>query len=557
MSEKIVQIPIEKIQPHPNNRKIGGFDQTKLEQLADSIRTAGVLQPAVVRPWRPCDPASCRHLEGMREICDVNCCRQCAHQDGCNSQCVNWDKDSDLFEIIAGERRWRAARLAGLSDLPCVIRQLTDVQALEVMTIENLQREDLHPLDEADGYARLRELGGYEVEAIAEKVGKSASYVYQRLKLKDLAGDARKAFEEEKITAGHAILLARLQPAHQRQALKSIFAYRDGLISVREFTNWIQGTLFHELTKAPWKKDDPDLDSDDGACKDCPKRSGFQPDLFADVCKKDTCTDPTCWDRKLDAFVKHKEAELKERGAKYFKVFDHSVEWNEQQELQKKGVHAIYSLETCKKSDTGAVPVLMIAGDNRGQISYGKQRETSKYGQYKPTAAEKRAHAAEALKEKAAKTYRRLLWSAVMEAAQTMIAKGSFDVELDRFIVHRIWQKLGHYGQEAIARIEGWQKPKRKKNEFGSPWSRMGDELIGQAPAEDLVLWRLKTAVANEIMYSPYDTRGPRYLEGAAELFGIDAKKIRKEAAAGLAPKKGASPPVQLKLKEKYKARNR
>jgi ParB family chromosome partitioning protein len=152
-AEAIQQIPLDQVVPHPGNRKVGGFDKEKLEQLAESIRAVGVQQPAVVRK---------------------------AAENG-------------KYELVAGERRWRAARLAGLEALPCVVRELDDVAVLKIQTIENLQREDVHPLDEAEGYARLIKLAKYDVETIAHELGKSISYVYQRLKLRDLAPAAPKA----------------------------------------------------------------------------------------------------------------------------------------------------------------------------------------------------------------------------------------------------------------------------------------------------------------------------------------------------------------------------
>ncbi len=128
------------------------------------------------------------------------------------------------FEIAAGHRRFRAAQTAGLVALPGRVRELSDQDFLEVLTIENLQREDIHPLDEADGYAAILKADkAYTVDAIAAKVGKSASYIYQRLKLTELIFAAREAYERDEITAGHAIRLARLTPSQQDAALPECF----------------------------------------------------------------------------------------------------------------------------------------------------------------------------------------------------------------------------------------------------------------------------------------------------------------------------------------------
>ena len=128
------------------------------------------------------------------------------------------------FEVIDGARRLRAAQLAGVTEAPIVIRDLSDVQVLELMLVANNQRDDVHPLEEADGYAALMQAGAsYTVEAIALKVGKSASYVYQRLKLLQLTDEAKQAFYDGTITIAHAVRLARLTPEQQGSALAVCF----------------------------------------------------------------------------------------------------------------------------------------------------------------------------------------------------------------------------------------------------------------------------------------------------------------------------------------------
>lgn len=127
----------------------------------------------------------------------------------------------DTYEVIDGARRLRAAQLAGVTEAPIVVRDLDDVQVLEMMLVSNNQREDVHPLEEAEGYAALMHAAaGYTVEAIALKVGKSSSYVYQRLKLLQLTEPAQKAFYAGEITIAHAVRLARLTPEQQGDALE-------------------------------------------------------------------------------------------------------------------------------------------------------------------------------------------------------------------------------------------------------------------------------------------------------------------------------------------------
>ena len=168
------QLPIERLRPGRfQPRRL--FDETALNDLSESIRTSGVIQPLLVRP----------------------------------------DADRpDHYEIIAGERRWRASQKAQLHEVPVTIRNLTDAEALAIGLVENLQREDLNPIEEADGYRRLTEEFRYTQEDLAKVVGKSRSHVANTLRLLGLPGDVRTMVESGDISAGHArAILTAPEPA--------------------------------------------------------------------------------------------------------------------------------------------------------------------------------------------------------------------------------------------------------------------------------------------------------------------------------------------------------
>src|SRR6202012_578897 len=144
------------------------FEESKLHELAESIRQHGLIQPITVRP------------------------------------------DANGFEIVAGARRFRASQLAELFSVPARIVELDDAQAMEWQLVENSQRVDVHPYEEAQGFQRLLDLPGYDVTALVEKSGKSASHIYARLSLLHLIPTVAEAFVQERITASHANLIARL-----------------------------------------------------------------------------------------------------------------------------------------------------------------------------------------------------------------------------------------------------------------------------------------------------------------------------------------------------------
>ena len=166
------------------------FDEASLAELADSIREHGIIQPLTVRKLA-----------------------------------------SGYYQIIAGERRWRAARLAGLQEVPVIVMEADDRKAAELAMIENLQREDLNPMEEAAGYQALMEQHHMTQEEAAQRVGKSRSAVANSLRLLNLAPAVRKLVEEDKLSAGHARALLPLPPALQEKAAEAVVS---GGLSVRQ-----------------------------------------------------------------------------------------------------------------------------------------------------------------------------------------------------------------------------------------------------------------------------------------------------------------------------------
>jgi len=241
------------------------FDECKLGELAESIRTNGLIQPVTVRP------------------------------------------NSDGFEIVAGARRFRAAQLAELFSLPARIVDITDAQALEWQLVENSQRVDVHPYEEAQGFQRLLDMPGYDVATLVEKSGKSPAHVYGRLSLLQLIPSIAEAFSAERITAPHANLLARLPQEAQANAFEQCWRkdWQDKephLLPAKHLSAWIQTNLYLSLAEAPFDKEDPTLNPAAGACVTCPRRSGYNTSLFADV-QGDQCLDAPCFQTKVNAHI--------------------------------------------------------------------------------------------------------------------------------------------------------------------------------------------------------------------------------------------------------------
>lgn len=195
-ASRFAHVPLADVRESAHNPR-KHWDRARDAELELSVRQHGVRTPILVRPM---------------------------HDDGTAIDPRDAITPTDHYEIAAGHRRRRAAMAAGLTHIPAIIAPMTDDEYLELVTYDNLQREDIHPLDEADAYQALLDRdGAYTVEAIAHRIGKSESYVYQRLQLQRLSEDARAAFEREEITASHATRLARLTPQQQAAALPECF----------------------------------------------------------------------------------------------------------------------------------------------------------------------------------------------------------------------------------------------------------------------------------------------------------------------------------------------
>jgi ParB family transcriptional regulator, chromosome partitioning protein len=241
------------------------FEPSKLEELAESIRHHGLIQPITIRP------------------------------------------NASGFEIVAGARRFRAAQLAELFSLPARIVELDDAAAMEWQLVENSQRVDVHPYEEAQGFQRLLDLPGYDVAALVAKSGKSAAHIYARLSLLQLIPAVAEAFVQERITASHANLIARLPQEHQADAFENCWRkdWQDKeahLLPAKHLSAWIQANLYLNLAEAPFDREDTTLKPEAGACVTCPRRSGFNTSLFADV-QGDQCLDAPCFQAKVMAYI--------------------------------------------------------------------------------------------------------------------------------------------------------------------------------------------------------------------------------------------------------------
>ena len=493
---------------HAQTERRKRFDKAALAELTESIRTVGLLQPIVVRPI-----------------------------------------DGDEYEVVAGERRFIAARAAGIDVTLCSVRQLTDEQVLEVQLVENLQRADLHPLDEADGYEALTRLHGYTVDDLAAKVGKSKAYVYGRLKLLSLGKVARKAFSEGKISPSIAGMIARIPLDElQADALEEILR---GDMNSADAANYIREYFMLKLGGAGFPTSDAELLPAAGACSACPKNTAQQPELFGDV-KGALCTDPKCFtlkrslwtDRRLEQAKAAGQHVIEGKEAKKLSPYGstHSIEggyialdehcWEDsknrtyRQIIGKKVVPALLVVEP-RKDDLGAASTIVeIVQRSEVKDLLPKKAQASANESWR---AENKKRDA---KVKAEQAIRLQLASLTLSNRATIrpfcdrkenIALGELP-----FIAQALWEGLGHDSRRLLYQVWGLEpvKVKNRPNEFPLP----------KASPAGLAEQIIACCLARELQVNSYafDAK-PERLHAIAEYFHVDVKDHRKRLTAELA----------------------
>lgn len=341
---KVQMLPIDSLVPTPDNTR-RPITNASVESLARSMARDGVLQPIVVRTHPT--------------------------QEG-------------KYEIRAGERRWRAAKLAKLESVPAVVRPLDDAAAQAVTIAENLQRENLHPLEEAAAFRQAIDRG-QDAKSLAARLGKPVAFVLRRASLTALTEAWQTEIRRPESDAGrfsvaHLELISRLPAETQNLLAADGFTrvFGRGFPTVEELRRVIDDGL-RTLVSMPWKLDDDGIDPKAGSCLNCPKRSGMQPALFdaedaprnGTVSSSDRCLDPSCFDRKTTAFVLQRETELR---AKHPDLRLVQIGYDRLSDATREAlgdrVTRLYNVRVVRASKPGAVPVMQVDGPKAGSLVF-------------------------------------------------------------------------------------------------------------------------------------------------------------------------------------------
>ena len=274
-------IPLQFIETDPNQPR-RTFDENALQELADSIKTSGVIQPILLRTVE--------------------------------------DSDTRL-QLVAGERRYRASQLAGLTEIPGIVRQLTDAQVAVIQLVENHQRAGVPPLEEAEAMARAMREHGLKIDDICTELGVKRRWAYSRLQLLDLCAEARVGLNDGRLSPSTALLIARIPVASLQEKAASEVLTNNGagsVMSYRQAKTWVEQRYTLDINRAVFSLTDAKLCKEAGSCAACPKRTANAPDKFPDI-TADVCTDPDCFGIKTEA---HNAAEIAKAAKKKIRFYE-------------------------------------------------------------------------------------------------------------------------------------------------------------------------------------------------------------------------------------------
>ncbi len=335
--ENYIDILLSNLRESPTNPR-KHYSESSIQELALNIKAIGIIEPLVVRPIM--------------------------------------DGDDILFyEIICGSRRFRASTVASIETVPCVIRYLTDDQVFDIQISENLQREDVSPLDECDAYQTLMSKKHMSMQDIAYKFGKSDEYIFSRLRLINLIKEGRDYLENGIIPITAAIKIASLNQDQQNEAIKRtiIPVNVDGqdkplFSGLRDLKHFLDTNVTVPLKFADFDTNDANLCPMAGSCGNCPKRTGHG--LFQDLVDSDKCLDSNCYNEKHIAHYKALERSLifEKKGDVIFAA----RQYNDEKNFESLGrVLKINEYSIVEKKTKTSVYAVMVGPDrSRGHISH-------------------------------------------------------------------------------------------------------------------------------------------------------------------------------------------
>lgn len=520
-----VDILLADIQPSrllPQKHRRERFVKTGLNELAVSITQKGVINPITVRPLA-----------------------------------------KGGYELVAGERRWLASKIAETTTITSVVRELSDQDAAEIQLLENLQREDIHPLDEAISYKYLTEKLKLSTAEIALRVGKTEKHVLGRLKLNFLTSAALKMLNAGELPIGHAMELAKYPDDTQKIILKEClkpYSWSDHINNLKDFRDSIERQVQLKLSKAPFSLKATNLLESGLACVDCPERTGANPTLFDEADPKDDrCLNKGCYEKKVTLFIQITRTLVTEAAIRAGKPADYEAPLVRPSGYGKDSRYpkslGYYDAkfftakkDTCEFAETGVI----VDKDRAGQKTFfcrnpkcKKHKQSSSYSSSstgEKTDAERgkfRQRKEEIWNIKVREAVRRTVLSqAAIAFSQTFSASGK-KVDLLPGLVARMWDlcegdTLLKLVKPLIAEMMVGDRDVYS-HELTERTANVRDKFTGIEQAQVLFLL---IHGAESSMYDSYRYRAQGYVQDLADEFGINYRLIDAKQRVDMSPKK-------------------
>lgn len=466
---KLQTIKISQAIESVGNSRGKNFEGSEFDELVASIKEKGILVPILVRPKK---------------------------------------QKGKEFEVVAGNRRFRAATLAGLEEIPAQVQVMSDTEAGEAQIVENLQRADIHPLDEGMACRQLIEnTKGYDIAAVAAKIGKSVPYVRQRVLLTDLNEKAQTDLRKGKMLISHALLIARLDDKQQSAALRFIYDFHE-LPDTDELREWIQKQTFTQLLKnQPWKND-AELAAAVGPCQECPKGT----DLFGEKAEGE-CSDPTCYARKMTAYIELKKKEYQDKKIPLTLVS--STHSGQAQDIGKGVKPSSEYVELEKKDHCDSEHKALIVHGYRdiGKIIRICTDKACKKHNYQSSAyalkpAEKARRKREMEKEKAKKDFE----AVEIEKAAKKIAWPLNEKGLD-VLFEIVMSRVGMDAMRPFVKRKGWEVERKTNNHSWGPSTFLDYEGAARREAKKMSAKELNVLVFSLLLEHTYESQRKKIMK--------------------------------------------
>jgi len=508
--ETIVEMALSGIHESPTNPR-KRYDPVALAELTASVQAHGVLQPIRVR--------------GVAAT----------------------GKKAGGWEIIVGSRRFRAAQAAGLERIPAIACDMDDAAVQEIQAIENAQREDLTPLEEADAFAELLgKLGSYE--QVAARTGKDPKWIARTIVLVRLTPQARKAVEAGTLSVETARILAPLTDADQGQLLKVLerFDYAPGgkrrvigYGSAAEARSYRDRDMLRPLDRAPWDLADAELVKAAGACTVCPKRTGAQVGMFAEV-TGDQCADGVCFQGKMKAFLAAAVTVAATINGKA-PVLVSDEHYTRMEKVLDAGKYLALATNAAGCASTEpAVVVESLRGKIGRILSICRDRTCKVHSATARRSPAERAVATKGRAQRKAQETARKVREAVFRAG---IAKVTA-VDLGH-VAERLFERTWHDARDRVIKVLGWagevEIQKGKQTGVGAAWQRKqklvaaGEKYVARLKGGALAQAVMALAMADDLYRAPDGRTDP--ILTFAKTQGVDVAKVQREMVAAAKPK--------------------